>query len=155
LSNLFPIADATIMTVRHMESQVWVQLMVVIAGYGLLVVLGYHWRTILYVLWVGCMLTFMMESALFVSRVRPPNVQVLIYETLILTNQGIPYLLVIRDKILPPLRGRLALPRYPRDERPLSRVSHVWHAAGIWPLSFLNMTCHIPGMEASPKGCPA
>ena len=106
LSGLVPLADAPITTVRHMESQVWLQVVVVLAGYGLLIALGYRWRTILYVLWVGCMLAFMMELSLFVSGVRPPNVQVLIYETLVLTNQGIPYLCVIRERILPALRKR-------------------------------------------------
>jgi hypothetical protein len=43
----------------------------------------------------------MMEFSLLVTGVRPPKVDVLVYETLILTNQGIPYLYVIREKILP------------------------------------------------------
>ena len=105
LSKLIPLMVQPIMTVRHMQSQVWIQIVVVLAGYVMLIVLGYPWRTIGYVLWVGCMLSFMMESALLVSGVRPPSIKVLIYETVILTNQGIPYLYVIRDKILPALRG--------------------------------------------------
>jgi hypothetical protein len=105
LSRLIPLMDEQIMTVRHMQSQVWIQIVVVLAGYAVLIALGYSWRTIGYVLWVGCMLSFMMESALLVSGVRPPSIKVLIYETVILTNQGIPYLCVIRDKILPALRG--------------------------------------------------
>ena len=107
-SRLIPLLDGQVTTVRHMQRQVVVQIVVVIAGYLLLVVLNYRFKTILYVLWIGTALSFMMEASLFVAGIRPPSVQVLIYETLILTNQGVPYLFVIRDKVLPALRGREA-----------------------------------------------
>ena len=110
-STLVDLYDAPITTVRHMESQVWVQILVVIAGYATLVALKYDLKTLLYVFWIGCMLTFMMEFSLFISKIRPPNVKVLIYETLILTNQGIPYVYVIWDRILPVLRKRIEVRR--------------------------------------------
>lgn len=39
--------------------------------------------------------------------IRPPSVPVLVYETLVLTNQGVPYLYVIRDRILPAVVNRI------------------------------------------------
>jgi hypothetical protein len=51
--------DDPITTIRHMESQVWLQILVVIAGYVLLVALRYDWKTILYVFGIGCLLSFM------------------------------------------------------------------------------------------------
>lgn len=84
-----------------MESQVWLQILVVIAGYVLLVALRYDWKTILYVFGIGCLLSFMIEFSLFISGIRPPSIPVLVYETLILTNQGVPYVFVIWDRILP------------------------------------------------------
>jgi hypothetical protein len=107
LSRAIHLADEMVTTVRHMERQVWAQIAAVAVGYALLLLLRYDWGTIAYVFWVGCMLAFMMEFSLFVSKVRPTNVKVLIYETLILTNQGIPYVWVIRDKIIPAIRHRL------------------------------------------------
>ena len=93
--------DDPITTIRHMQSQVWLQILAVIAGYVLLIALRYDWKTILYVFGIGCLLSFMMEFSLFISGVRPPSIPVLLYDTLILTNQGVPYVFVIWDRILP------------------------------------------------------
>ena len=108
LSRAFHVDDEPITTIRHMQSQVWLQILAVIAGYVLLVALKVGWRQILYLFCVGCTLTFMMEFSLMVTGVRPRSVDLLIYETLILTNQGVPYIYVIWDKILPALKRRLA-----------------------------------------------
>jgi hypothetical protein len=108
LSRIFHVNDEPIVTIRHMESQVWLQILAVIAGYVVLLVLKYDWRTILYVFCVGCTLSFLMEFSLMVTGIRPPNAELLAYETLILTNQGVPYVYVIWDKILPALKRRLA-----------------------------------------------
>jgi hypothetical protein len=107
-SRLLRLNDDPIITVRHMESQVWVQITVVIIGYVLLAALRYDRATILYVFAIGCLLTFMMEFSLLVTGIRPSGLKVLIYDTLILTNQGVPYVYVIWDKILPALRVRMA-----------------------------------------------
>ena len=112
LSQWLPLLlQVPITTVRHMSGQVPVQIGVVVGGYLLLAVLRYDVGTLLYVFWVGCMLAFMMEFSLFVAGIRPTDVKVLIYETLILTNQGIPYLFVIRDKVAPALARQLELAR--------------------------------------------
>ncbi len=63
---------------------------------------------------VGCMLGFMMEVPLLVTNIRPAGVKLLVYETLILFNQGVPYLYVIWDKVLP---AAGALFRAPSTER--------------------------------------
>jgi hypothetical protein len=100
--------DTPITTVRHMHRQVWLQIAVVVVGYALMALLKYNWGTILYVFWVGAMLAFMMEFSLLVSGIRPPDVRVLVYETLILTNQGTPYLYVLWVRILPAVLKRIA-----------------------------------------------
>lgn len=107
-SRWISLVDDPITTVRHMSSRVWVHISVVIGGYLALIALGYDLKTLLYVFWVGCMLAFMMEFALLVSGIRSTNIALLVYETLILTNQGIPYLYVIRDRIVPLLCERVA-----------------------------------------------
>jgi hypothetical protein len=111
VSRWVPLVDDPITTVRHMSSRVWLHIAVVIAGYAALIALGYELKTIAYVFWVGCMLAFMMEFSLLVSGIRVPSLSLLVYETLILTNQGIPYLYVIRRRILPVLRERAAVQR--------------------------------------------
>jgi hypothetical protein len=107
-SRWISLVDIPIMTNRHMSSRVWLHVTVVVVGYVALIVLGYDWKTILYVFWAGCMLAFAMEFPLFVSGIRPTGVTFLIYETLILTNLGVPYLYIIETKILPLLSRRLA-----------------------------------------------
>jgi hypothetical protein len=110
-SRWISLVDAPIRTVRHMSSRVWLHIAVVIAGYAVLIALGFEFKRIAYVFWVGCMLAFMMEFALLVSGIRTPSWTLLAYETLILTNQGIPYLYVIKEKMAPALARRLAQKR--------------------------------------------
>jgi hypothetical protein len=107
-SMLVPLADEPVMTVRHMQNQVGVQIGAVAVGYALLAALRYRPATIFYLFWVGCMLGLMMELPLMVTKIRPAGIDLLIYETLVLFNQGVPYLYVFWDKVLPALKGRSA-----------------------------------------------
>ena len=107
VSSLVHLNDNPISTVRHMESQVGFQLGMVIVGYLLLVVLRYDLGKIVYLFSVGCLLGFMMEFPLVVTGIRPAGVDLIVYETLVLFNQGIPYLYLIYDKLIPALRARI------------------------------------------------
>ncbi|MFX1409086.1 MAG: hypothetical protein ACFFA6_01940 [Promethearchaeota archaeon] len=104
LSQMLPINDLEIMTIRHMKHLRVVEILTVVFGYLLLLFLRYNYKTILFVFWVGTMLSFMMESYLLFTNIRPSGYELLLYDSLILTNQGIPYLFVIFDKIIPKLR---------------------------------------------------
>jgi hypothetical protein len=101
-----PLSDAPIMTVRHMQSQVAYQIAAVVVGYALLAVLRLDIRMIGYLFAVGCVLGFMMELPLLVTKIRPASFRLLAFETLILYNQGVPYLYVIWDRILPAIGAR-------------------------------------------------
>jgi hypothetical protein len=102
-----PLSNAPIMTVRHMQSQVAYQIAAVIVGYAFLAVLRYDTRTIVYLFAVGCALGFMMELPLLVTKIRPASFKLLVFETLILYNQGVPYLYLIWDNILPAVGARV------------------------------------------------
>lgn len=104
LSQILPLNDLEITTIRHMKHLRIVEISVVILGYLLLMFLRYNYKTILYIFWVGTMLSFMMESYLLFTGIRTSGWELLLYDSLILTNQGIPYLYVIFDKILPKLK---------------------------------------------------
>lgn len=106
-SLMLHINDDPVMTIRHMQSQVGLQIGMVIGGYALLAVLRYDFKTIAYLFWVGCMLGFMMEIPLNVFNIRPTGFDVLVYETLFLFNMGVPYLFIVWDKIIPALQRRL------------------------------------------------
>jgi hypothetical protein len=106
-----PLYDEPIMTVRHMQSQVGFQISAVLGGYVLLTVLRYDWRTILYLFGVGCMLGFMMELPLLVTKIRPTSFKLLVFETVILFNQGVPYLYVYWDKVLPWIKTKVGIAR--------------------------------------------
>ncbi len=107
LSQILPLIDLEIITIRHMQSLRVVEIATVVCGYLLLIFLRYNYKTILFIFWVGFMLSFMMESYLLLTQIRPSGFELLLYDSFILTNQGIPYLFVIFDKILPKLRDFL------------------------------------------------
>jgi len=107
LSQILPLIDLEIITIRHMQSLRVVEIATVVCGYLLLIFLRYNYKTILFIFWVGFMLSFMMESYLLFTQIRPSGFELLLYDSFILTNQGIPYLFVIFDKILPKLRNFL------------------------------------------------
>ena len=104
LSQILPLIDLEIITIRHMQSLRVAEITTVVCGYLLLVILRYNYKTILFIFWVGFMLSFMMESYLLITNIRPSGFDLLLYDSLILTNQGIPYLFVIFDKIIPKIR---------------------------------------------------
>jgi len=106
-SKWISLIDAPVMTVRHMASRVWLHIAVVVIGYAALLALGYSFKCVRYLFGVGCMLAFMMEFSLLVAGIRTFNLSLLAYETVILTNMGIPYLYIIRDRILPVLSGKV------------------------------------------------
>ena len=54
------------------------------------------------------MLSFMMESYLLITQIRPSGFELLLYDSIILTNQGIPYLFIIFDKIIPKVRDLIS-----------------------------------------------
>jgi hypothetical protein len=106
LSRWAPLIEAPVVTVRNMAGRVWLHIAAVVAGYAALLALGYSLRRALHVFWVGCMLAFMMEFSLLVTGVRSFDLKLLVYETLILTNMGIPYLYIIQDRIVPLLSSK-------------------------------------------------
>lgn len=116
LSQILPLNDIEITTIRHMRHLRIVEISVVVFGYLLLLFLGYNYRTILYIFWVGTMLSFMMESYLLFTGIRTSGFELLLYDSLILTNQGIPYVYVIVDKIVPKLREMIKNRRKVKEE---------------------------------------
>ena len=89
-SSMLHVNDDPIMTVRHMQSQVGLQIGMVIAGYLLLAILRYDFKTIAYLFGVGCMLGFMMEIPLNVFNIRPTGIDLLVYEDLVSLQHGCP-----------------------------------------------------------------
>jgi len=116
LSQILPLNDTEIITIRHMKHLRIVEISTVIIGYLLLVFLRYDYKTIIFIFWVGTMLSFMMESYLLFTGIRTNGFELLIYDSLILTNQGIPYLFVIFDKILPKLRETILNRKKAKEE---------------------------------------
>ena len=108
-SKWIPLIDKQVTTVRHMASRVWLHIAVVVMGYAGLLVFGFSFKRALYVFGIGCMLAFMMEFSLLIAGIRTFNLRLLAYETLILTNMGIPYLAIIRERILPLCVGKAAV----------------------------------------------
>ena len=113
ISFLLPLNDTPVISLRHMESQFITQIVVVLIGYIAMILLyctkwfhSFDPKVVLFIFGVGCFQAFAMEFPLWLSNIRPSGVDLLIYEIIILTNQGAPYLFIIWDKILPALKLR-------------------------------------------------
>ncbi|MFW9987733.1 MAG: hypothetical protein ACFFC3_03680 [Candidatus Odinarchaeota archaeon] len=117
LSQILPFLDLEITTNRHMRSLRIVEIVTVIIGFLLLIFLKYDYKTILFIFCIGFMLSFMMESYLLITRMRPSGFELLLYDSLILTNQGIPYLYVFFDKILPKIKDTILKNWISKDEK--------------------------------------
>lgn len=108
LSLILPLNNTIVETVRHMDSQILVWQVNVGIGYLLLfLIYGTNWfkskdlRVIGYVFVLGCIGSFFMEFPLLISGIRPTGIIFLLYEVVILFNQGAPYLYILYDKIFP------------------------------------------------------
>lgn len=109
ISNLIPLNDVEITTVRYMADIRWLEITAATTGYILLIALKYDYKTILYVFGVGCMQGFTMEFCLWITGIRPSGLDLLIFDTLVLMNQGVPYIYVFLDKILPQIKERMGI----------------------------------------------
>jgi hypothetical protein len=99
LSQLLPLNDAQITTIRHMpDLRIW-RVIIVVAGYTLLVLLKYKWKTIAYLFFIGFTIHFMMEFSLLITGIRPGSFSILLENSLIEFNMGIPILYLIYDKL--------------------------------------------------------
>lgn len=114
ISNNVQWNDIPVISIRHMESQFYLQITVVVIGYLLMTILyGTTWfksydpKVIGFIFIVGCFQAFAMEFPLWLFDIRPSGIKLLLYEVVILTNQGTPYLYIIWNKILPAIKVKL------------------------------------------------
>lgn len=100
LSQLLPLNDVNITAVRHMGSlRIW-RVLIVLIGYFVLLILGYKWKRIVYLFLIGFAVHFMMEFSLLITGVRPDSFLILLENSLVEFNMGIPILYLFYDKIL-------------------------------------------------------
>ncbi|MFX1357021.1 MAG: hypothetical protein ACFFA8_07015 [Promethearchaeota archaeon] len=114
LSFWIPLNDTQIRTVRHMSSQFVLWIINVIIGYTILILIyatkrfkSKNLKVIYFVFIIGCIESFFMEFPLFITGIRPTGITFLLYEIIILFNQGAPYLYILYDKILPLLNEKI------------------------------------------------
>ena len=100
LSQLIPLNDTLITTNRHMFDLRLVRIGIVLIGYSLLAFLGYNWKKITYLFFVGFLIHFMMEFSLLISGIRPQSFLILLENSLIEFNMGVPFFYLLYDKLL-------------------------------------------------------
>lgn len=100
LSQLIPINDALITTNRHMLDLRLLRVFIVLFGYGLLFLLKYNWKKIGYLFLVGFAVHFMMEFILLISGIRPGSFLVLLENSIVEFNMGVPFFYLLYDKYL-------------------------------------------------------
>lgn len=104
LSQLLGSSFTTINIARNTGGYHWLMAIILIAGYAIML----HRRfvqnitsdpSIFYLFFVGVLVQFSWESALLVSGIRPLGAQPIIFNSLLETNLGIPYLVFIQRAI--------------------------------------------------------
>lgn len=100
MSQVVPLWNAEIVTIRHMAMLRIVRVAIVAVGYGALFLLKYRWRTICYLFAVGFGIHFMMEASLLVTGIRPGSLLILTENALIEFNMGVPVFFLIYDRVL-------------------------------------------------------
>ena len=108
LSLWLPINNTTVESVRYMDTQLVIWFVNIVLGYSLLYLIygtnkfgSKKPKIILYVFFLGCLGAFFMEFPLLISGIRPTGVLYLLFSTVIMFNQGAPYLYVLYDKVIP------------------------------------------------------
>ncbi len=100
LSQFIPLNDSTITLVRHMSDFRLLRVGIVVVGFSLLLFLKYDWKKILYLFLVGFLVHFMMEFSLLLNGIRPGDFIVLLENSLIEFNMGVPFFFLLYDKFL-------------------------------------------------------
>jgi hypothetical protein len=110
LSTLLHLNDTPVETVRHMDSQFSFWIANLFIGYGILVVV-YRKKLalVLRVLGIGIVAALIMELPLYLFGIRPMDIRFVIFEGFFLVNQGVPYLFLIIDKLIPVIQRRNGL----------------------------------------------
>jgi len=100
LSQSAPINDASITTIRHMSDFRIIRIVIVILGYSLLFAFKYDWKKIFYLFFIGFLIHFMMEFSLLITDIRPGSFWILLENSLIEFNMGVPIFYLLYDKII-------------------------------------------------------
>ncbi len=100
LSQSVSINDTSITVVRYMSNLRIMRIVIVVLGYSLLFALKYDWKKILYLFFIGFLIHFMMEFSLLITNIRPSSFWILLENSLIEFNMGIPVFYLLYDKIL-------------------------------------------------------
>jgi len=108
LSFGIPLNDTLVESVRYMDTQMVVWMVNFLVGYLILYLIygtnkfgSKNPKIVLYVFIVGCIGAFFMEFPLLISGIRPTGILYLSYSTILMFNQGAPYLYIAYDKVLP------------------------------------------------------
>jgi len=97
-----------------MDSQLVIWFVNIVVGYSLLFLIygtnkfgSKKPKIILCVFFIGCIEAFFMEFPLLISGIRPTGVLYLLFSTVIMFNQGAPYLYILYDMVIPRLSRKV------------------------------------------------
>jgi len=128
LSYWLSIDNTIVDTVRYMDSQLVVWFVNIVVGYSLLFLIygtnkfGHKKpKIILYVFFIGCVEAFFMEFPLLISGIRPTGVFYLLFSTVIMFNQGAPYLYILYDVVIPKLSHKVKKDQFKELELVIER----------------------------------
>jgi hypothetical protein len=104
LSMVFHVNDINVVALRHMDSQFIIWILNPVVGYAILLfVYRKQLRRVGYIAVIGFLASLIMEVPLYVFRIRQAGLGFLVFEGFFLVNQGVPYLFLFCDKVIPSL----------------------------------------------------
>ncbi|MDO8610742.1 MAG: hypothetical protein Q7R95_09425 [bacterium] len=99
-SQQISINDSTIITIRHMSDFRILRIVILFIGYGLLIWFKYPLKKIVYLFIAGFAIHFMMEFSLLVNGIRPGSLLILLENSFVEFNMGVPFFYLLYDRIL-------------------------------------------------------
>ncbi len=102
LSILLNIDSKIVETVRHMNSQYIVWIINFIIAFALLsIIYRKNLKLVFNIFLIGVVGSLVMELPLYIFGIRPMTAGVLVFDAIFMLNQGVPYLFLVFDKLLP------------------------------------------------------
>ena len=109
LTLTFSINDSEVHAVRYMDTQFRFWIANLVVGYGLLLIIYRKRLSIaLSVIGIGFVGAVIMELPLYLFGIRPTGILFILFEGFFLLNQGVPYVFLVTDKVIPKLSSWIA-----------------------------------------------
>lgn len=110
LSLVLNIDNTIVQTVRHMNSQYIGWMINFISAFSIVFIVYRKNMTLVFKLFfIGVVGSLVMELPLYIFGIRPTTLSVLMFDAIFMLNQGVPWLFIVFDKIIPLFKRKILM----------------------------------------------